>query len=92
MTARRARCDIEEFRRRGMEVYDRNVRPALRPEDADKFVAIDIESGGYEMDADDYAATERLLAHCPDAQIWLVRVGQPAAYRIGGRLATGGVE
>ncbi len=48
-------------------------------------MAIDIESGNYEVDRDDFAATERLLARCPDAQIWLARVGQPAAYRMGGR-------
>src|SRR3989442_10407080 len=38
----------EEFSRRGQEIYDRDVRPALRLEDEDKFVAIDIESGNYE--------------------------------------------
>ena len=36
----------------------------------------------YEVDADDYTATERLLRRNPDAQIWLVRVGHRAAYRI----------
>ena len=52
----------EEFSRRGQEIYDREVRPNLRPNDDDQFVAIDIESGSYEIDPDDFAATERLLA------------------------------
>jgi hypothetical protein len=28
-------------------------------------VALDIETGAYEIDRDDYAATERLLGHHP---------------------------
>jgi hypothetical protein len=34
------------------------------------------------MDEDDYTATERLLARVPNAQMWLARVGDRAAYRI----------
>ncbi len=92
MTASKALYSSEDFSQRGQDIYDRDVRPALRPEDDDKFVAIDIGSGVYEIDGDDYAATERLLARQPHAQIWLARVGQRAAYRIGGAFARGGVE
>jgi hypothetical protein len=91
MNASKARYSSEEFSRRGQEIYDRDVRPALRPEDEDKFVAIDIELGGYEIDGHDYAATERLQTRHTHAQIWLARVGQRAAYRIGGAFARGGV-
>jgi hypothetical protein len=56
---------------------------SLGQDDTDKFVDIDIESGSYVIDRNDFAATERLLAICPNAQIWLARVGQRAAYRIG---------
>jgi len=82
----------DEFSRRGQEIYDREIRPNVRPDDNDRFVAIDIESGSYEIDPDDFAATERLLAKRPDAQIWLARVGQRAAYRIGGTLPSGGAK
>ncbi len=92
MAGLEARYSREEFARRGQEIYERVIRSALRPEDEDKFVAIDIESGSYEMDRDDRAATERLLVRQPNAQIWLIRVGQRTAYRIGGRLASGGKE
>ena len=37
-------------------IYERQVRPVLHPEDNGRFVAIDIETGDYEMDEDDYAA------------------------------------
>src|SRR4051794_41969690 len=74
----------EELARLGAEALDRRVRPALRPEDDGKFVAIDIETGDYEPDEDDYAAVTRLRARRPAAGVWLGRVGQPAAYRMRG--------
>ncbi len=77
------RYSKEEFARRGEEIYERDIRPHLKAGDEGKFVAIDIETGAYEMDKDDYTATERLLARHPNAQIWLRRVGHRAAYRIG---------
>lgn len=83
MATREARYSREEFARRGQEIYDRVVRAALQPADEDKFVAIDIESGSYELDPDDYTAVDRLLKRLPDAQIWLMRVGQKAAHRFG---------
>jgi hypothetical protein len=71
-----------EIARLGAEVFDRRVRPALRPEDDNKFVAIDIDTGDYELDEDDYAAVTRLRTRRPSGEIWLGRVGQPAAYRM----------
>lgn len=92
MATRQPRYSREEFSRRGQEIYDRVVRPALQPGDEDKFVAIDIESGSYEMDADDYTAVDRLLERLPDAQAWLMRVGHRAAHRFGARSYLGNVE
>jgi hypothetical protein len=89
MAMLKPRHSHEEFARRGQEIFERDIRQALQPKDDGMFVAVDIESGRYEIDTDDRTATDRLLANCPDAQIWLMRVGQPAAYRIGGRLRAG---
>ena len=75
----------EEFGRRGQTIYERDIRPRLGAGDDGKFVAIDIETAAYELDRDDHTATERLLAHHPHAQIWLLRVGQRTAYRLGRR-------
>jgi hypothetical protein len=72
----------EEIARLGAETFDRHVRPELRPEDDGKFVAVDIGTGDYELDEDDYAAVSRLRSRCPSAEVWLGRVGQPAAYRM----------
>ena len=84
MATLQPRYSKDEFARRGQEIYDRDIRPKLGPADDGKFIAIDIENGTYEVDRDDFTATERLIKRNPDAQIWLVRAGQPAAYRVGG--------
>ena len=68
---------LQELAVLGGDLFDRRVRPALRPEDDGKFVAIDIETGAYEIEADELAACDRLRNRIPDAQIWLVRVGSP---------------
>jgi hypothetical protein len=73
----------EVYETRGQEIYNRVVKPKVRPEDKGKFCAIDIDSEDYEINANDYAATENLLARYPDAQIWLMRVGHWAAYTWG---------
>jgi hypothetical protein len=85
MADRGPRYSKEEFARRGQELYDRVVRPKLRPEDDFKFVAIDIETGEYEIDADDHTAVMRLWDRLPDPQPWLMQVGQRGAHRLGAR-------
>ena len=82
MTELEPRHSKEEFARRGRELYQQQIGPGLGPENEGRFVAIDIESGDFALDDDDYRATELLLAKRPDAQIWLERVGYPTAYRI----------
>jgi hypothetical protein len=83
MSALKPRYSKEEFARRGQEIYERDIRPHLQPDDDGKFVAIDIETGAFAMDSDDYTASELLLKQKPQAQGWLVCVGRPATYRIG---------
>ncbi len=80
---------LAEEERLAEEVYDRLIRPALRPEDDGKYVAVAFEAGDFEIDPDDYAATGRLLARRPGARVWLMRAGRSAAYRMRG-LVTGG--
>lgn len=77
------RYSREEFARRGNEIYHRDVAPHLQTADQGKLVAIDIETGDYAIDSDDFAATERLASRKPSAQIWLVCIGRSATYRIG---------
>lgn len=76
------RYSTEEFAQRGKEIYERDIRTRVEAAHAGEFIAVDIETGAYEMDQDDYMATERLLARNPDAQIWLIRVGYQATYSL----------
>ena len=77
------RYSKEEFARRGDEIYEREVLPHLRPEDEGKYALIDIETGDYEIDRDEIAASDRLFSRKPDAQIWFRRVGSRYARRFG---------
>ena len=82
MPATEQRRSPDEIARLGAEAVDRYVEPVRRPEDEDKFVAIDIDTGDYELDEDDYTAVMRLRGRRPSAEIWLGRIGQPEAYRM----------
>ena len=82
------RYSKEEFARRGNEIYERDVQPRLSAQDAGRFVAIDIESGAFEIDADEISASHRLLARNPDAQIWFRLVGSSHTRRFGPRSKT----
>jgi hypothetical protein len=74
----------EEAARLGTALFERVVKPNLRTEDDNKFVAIDVDSGDYVVDVDELAASDRLLERRPDAYIWTERVGWPAAHKLGG--------
>lgn len=83
MASTQRRHSKEEFARRGDAIYDRDVRPNLKPSDDGKFVAIDIETGAYEIDADDLTACDLLKSRVPDAQIWIAKVGSRIVHRFG---------
>jgi hypothetical protein len=78
------RLSAEEIARRGEEIYNRDLRASAEATNKGKFLVIDIETGDYEIDEDDLTATKRLLARHPNAETYGVRIGYPAAYRIGG--------
>jgi hypothetical protein len=84
MIVRGPRYPMEEFVRRGQEIYARDIRPLLTEDDRGKFIAIDIETGHWEMDANDSVVCERLYHRIPTAQPWLERVGYRAPYGHGG--------
>lgn len=73
----------EEVAERGEALYDREIRPRVEGCRTGSYVVLDIESGEYEVDVDDLAATKRLLKRCPNAIVYGLRVGRSAAYRLG---------
>jgi hypothetical protein len=85
MTVRQPRYSKEEFARRGDELYETQVRPQVEADNHGKIVAIDLETGAFEVDASEIVACDRLEARQPDAQIWIVRIGSRHVRRFGGR-------
>jgi hypothetical protein len=59
------------------------VRSQVEEGNYGKIVAIDIETGAFEIAKDSLTASDRLLEQYPDAQIWLGRVGYRAVHRVG---------
>ena len=72
-----------EIGRRGQALYDQKIRPLVEQENRGKFLILDVNTGDYEIDAEDLVACKRLLARRPDAELFGVRVGHRAAYRLG---------
>lgn len=83
MLVHQRRYPKEEFARRGNEIYERDIRAQVEADNEGKIVAIDLETGDWEMDADEIAACDRLEARHADAQIWILRVGYPSVRRFG---------
>ncbi len=83
MTDERPRYSAEETARRGDDIYERKIRSQVEATNRGKVVAIDIESGAYVVAENALAASERLLAERPDAEIWCVRIGHRALHRLG---------
>ena len=88
MTIRQPRYSKEEFARRGQEIYEQQVRSQVEDGNAGEVVAIDIETGMFEVAEDTLTASDLLLARCPRAQTWFVRVGHKALHRFGPRGTT----
>ncbi len=87
MTIQPLRYSKEEFARRGNEIYETQIRSQVEAGNQGKIVAIDIETGAFEVADDTIAASDQLLERYPDAQIWRVRIGHKAVHRFGvGRL------
>ena len=77
-------CTSKEVASRGESIYRQEIRHKVDPKYKGRFLVIDIETGEYEMNADDLVATKRLLARQPNAVVYGLQIGFPTAYRIGG--------
>lgn len=86
MTEPQPRYSKEEHARRGAIMYDQRVRPQVEAGNRGKVVALDVDTGEFELAEDTLVASQRLMARRPDAQIWCVRIGYPAVHRFGPRV------
>jgi hypothetical protein len=83
MTAQQLRYSKEEFARRGGEIYESQIRSQVEANNQGKIVAIDIETGAFELAKDSLTASDQLLVRYPNAQIWFVKIGHRAVHRVG---------
>jgi hypothetical protein len=85
MTIRQPPYNPEEHARRGDEIYERSIRSQVEAGNQGKVVAIDIDTGTFEVADDVLTASDRLLARYPNAQTWFIRIGHRAVHRFGPR-------
>jgi hypothetical protein len=85
MTIRQPRYSKEEFAQRGDALYDSQIRSQVEEGNHGKIVAIDIETGAFEVADDLLTASKQLSSRVPDAQTWFVRIGHSAVDRFGAR-------
>ena len=78
--------ETSELGERADEIFERKIRPQVDVEEAHKYVAIDVESEDFEVDANQLAAADRLIERHPEAEgrIWFRRVGSRFAHHFGG--------
>jgi hypothetical protein len=85
MRATGPRYSKQEFATRGDAIYEKEILPKLTDKDVGKFLAIDIETGQYDIAADELKAGNKLRRRLPEAQIWMVRIGHTSTRKFGGR-------
>ena len=73
----------EEHARRGTELYEHGIRQQVEVDHFGEIVAIDIETGDFEIALKTLAAAHRLRERNPAAQIWIVRIGHRGVHRFG---------
>ena len=83
MAVRQPRYSKEEFAQRGDALYESAVRQHVEEGNYGKVVAIDIETGFFEIAEVPRVAVDRLYDRYPDAQPWVIRIGHRAVFRIG---------
>ena len=68
----RTKLETDAAGARGLEIYESVIAPQLTDDDRGRYVAIDVETGEWEID-DDEEVTETLRARVPGADIFLLR-------------------
>lgn len=85
MAVRQRRYSKEELAQRGQTFYESSIRQQVEAGNEGKIVAIDIETGAFEVAENVLPATNRLFERYPDAQPWVIRIGHRAVYHFGAR-------
>ncbi len=79
----------DEIAHRGREIYERDIRADVERDHDGEFLVVDVATGEYAVGEDDEEVFERAEAKNPEGLFYLMRVGRPAAHRIGGSARPG---
>lgn len=88
MATRHRRYPKEEIAQRGQILYEAGIQQQVESGNDNKIVAIDIETGSFEVAESVLSATNRLFDRIPEAQPWVIRIGHRAVYHFGARSLT----
>jgi hypothetical protein len=82
---RATRDTKEEVGTRGREIYEQQIRAKVEPEHNGKYLVINVETGEYEIDADDVAVMKRAAAKRAPETLYGMRIGHRSMGRMGFR-------
>ena len=68
---------------RGQQRYEAEIRASVEAQNRGKILALDIETGDYEIADDSLDALEVLKSRKPEAKVYILRVGYSTAVKIG---------
>ena len=83
MAVQHPRYPREEVAQRGHQLYQSQIRDRIQAENYGEIVAINLETGDFEIAIDSLTAAKQLLIRYPTAQIFCIRIGHLAVHRIG---------
>ena len=82
------RYTSDEISSRGQMLYDQQIQARVDADNKGKFLILDIETGDYEMDENEWVALQRAKTKHPDAAFYIVRIGYPTAHKLEGKFGT----
>lgn len=80
-----AEYTTEEVCRLGQEIYERHLRTQLETTvNNGKILVIDVKSGQYDIGEDIVSVTKQLQSRLPNSVRYIMRIGYPGIYQVGG--------
>jgi hypothetical protein len=73
----------DEIAHRGREIYEREIRAEVEARHDGEILVVDVATGDYVVGEDEDEFFDRVEAKNPEGLFYLMRVGRPAAHRIG---------
>ena len=81
MTTNKPRYTADEFAQKGGDFYKNDILPTLGKDCDNLIIAIDIETGEFELAVNTLTAAAKIFERKPDAQLWFERVGADSVHR-----------